>query len=46
MESQISATCGDKAVKPTSCVLKVIHKQGIWGTNKVQKYKEILHILF
>lgn len=44
MESQISATCSDKAVKPASRVLKMVHKQGFWGTNKVQKNKEILHI--
>ncbi len=47
MEIQINLTSSDKAVKPASCVLKVIHNHGIRGTNKVQKNKEILsHHIF
>lgn len=46
MENQISLTSSDKAVKPASCVLKVIHNHGIRGTNKVQKNKEILQISY
>lgn len=35
-------TCGNQAVKPALCVLKVIYNQRICTAEQIQQHKEVL----